>query len=93
MVYLNEQKAKSLSEAAVLADGFVLTHRPDFAASERPRASVIAAPVTSVTANTENCKCFYCHTPGHIIAFCPVLKRKADQPASTSKGIGLIKSE
>lgn len=92
VVYLNEQKVKTLSAAAVLADEFVLTHRTAFTSS--PQAAI--DPSTDSTgSHGEERECFYCHKPGHIIANCPSLKRKeqaqtaSDQ--SSVKGVGVIK--
>lgn len=46
----------------------------------------------SVASKAHNRDCFYCHTPGHLIAACPVLKNKEAKSIKTPVGVGLIKS-
>lgn len=49
VVHLNEQKATKLSEAAVLADEFALTHRTFFLSGCQMKTSLSAEPVAQVT--------------------------------------------
>ncbi|KAL1266443.1 hypothetical protein QQF64_002118 [Cirrhinus molitorella] len=97
VVYLNEQKVSSLSQAAFLADEFVLTHKGTFSVT-RSEKSVITSSSQNQTfrtkINTSQSKevrdCFYCHKLGHTIADCPVLKRK--QQGQNSKSVALLKT-
>uniref|UniRef100_A0A3B3T9V3 SCAN box domain-containing protein n=1 Tax=Paramormyrops kingsleyae TaxID=1676925 RepID=A0A3B3T9V3_9TELE len=81
VIYLNEQKVTSLTEATTLADEFVLTHRTVFAPTPLPRKPYPrsvpppekAAPTTPPVEIRE---CFYCHEVGHLISVCPALRRK-----------------
>lgn len=94
VVYLNEQKVSSLSQAAVMADEFVLTHKSVFSSVRQEKTPVSSSqtqPVrskTSVQQPRTDRECFYCHKQGHIIADCLALKRKQQQP----KSVGLVKS-
>lgn len=101
MTYLNEQKVSSLTNAALLADEFVLTHKSVFCAqnsfqenfSERkksPRA--VRKNVSAFIARSNGRECFYCHDSGHLIAACPVLKRKEARGTKFPAGVGLIKT-
>ncbi|XP_035984480.1 uncharacterized protein LOC118558122 [Fundulus heteroclitus] len=102
VTYLNEQKALSLANAALLADEFILTHKSVFPSqnsvsenvSERQNAFVrsVSRNVPSVASKANNRDCFYCHAPGHLIAACPVLKKKGVKNMKTPAGVGLIKS-
>jgi len=91
-VYLNEQKAVTLEQAAILADEFVLIHKVHFGDQQvedlvqikHNRSQFVkSVPFASLSANkTTNDgliaerACFYCKTPGHLIADCPVLSKK-----------------
>ena len=107
VMFLNEQKVSSLSQAAVLADEFVLTHKNVFVSSSRPDRALASRPVRPDPGYPlfEKAKgppspprgdreCFYCHRRGHVIAECLTLKRKQQlQPRlQQPKGMGLIKS-
>ncbi|XP_067261173.1 uncharacterized protein [Chanodichthys erythropterus] len=95
VVYLNEQKVTSLSQASVLADEFALTHKSIFAPVRTDK--VLFSSVTSkdqsrsknVPKPKEDRECFYCHKSGHLIADCIVLKRK--QQSNTSKSVAFVK--
>lgn len=98
MVYLNEQKVSSLSEAAVFSDDFVLTHRVVFSPAkhnfpDRVHSSkdtrVVPKNVSSAD-SSENRECFYCHEVGHLIAVCPTLRLKAGKKSNTSKSVALV---
>lgn len=100
VVYINEQKVLKLSDAAVLADEFVLTHKtvfPTHRSETRPvvSSSVYYSPRYSGSTRLnqkEERACFYCHKVGHVISECMSLKHKS--PASTPKlhkSVGLIK--
>ncbi|KAL1254352.1 hypothetical protein QQF64_016581 [Cirrhinus molitorella] len=97
VTYLNEQKVSSLSQAAVLADEYILTHKGVFSVTRSDRN------VSSGSAQNQNTRvksagspsnevkeCFYCRKPGHLIAECPALKRK--QQVSQSKSVALLKT-
>lgn len=97
VVYLNEQKVNSLSQAAVLADEFILTHKNVFVHSR-----VENAPVVPLISNTqfvrlknnaprvsEERDCFYCHKKGHVVVDCLRLKRKQN---SQAKPVGFVKT-
>lgn len=103
VVYLNEQKASSLSEAAIFADEFVLTHKVAFTSPRSSRRTVVernysskaTAAVPKDDQNSDSSvmsrECFYCHEKGHLIAACPVLKRKSQRKAqSTYKSVSLV---
>ncbi len=103
VVYLNEQKALSLSEAAVFADEFVLTHKVAFPSTRSSRCTVVERSNSSKTADAVSKddhgsdssmmlrECFYCHEKGHLIAACPVLQRKNQRKIqSTSKSVALV---
>lgn len=106
VVFLNEQKATSLSAAAVLADEFSLTHKPVFvpAGTDRPavlRQKAFELPRVAVRKGTlsqspprDIRECFYCHKKGHVIASCPSLTRKdSSGPTPTlPKGVALVKT-
>lgn len=83
VVYLNEQKVKTLSDAAVLADEFVLTHKVNFTATQMekrvlPSLDWKVTKVNPSKTNKEFRECFYCHKPGHVISNCLTLKRKTE---------------
>lgn len=98
VVYLNEQKVNSLSQAAVLADEFVLTHKTVFSSarpeknssvqSTHPQPSRAKSPSPRLKEVRE---CFYCHKQGHVIADCLTLKRKQQQQ-QPSKSVGFVNS-
>ncbi len=97
VVYLSEQKVNSLSQAAVLADEFVLTHKGVFSVT-RPERNMASAPLQNQSArikpvmsrSKELRDCFYCHKHGHLIADCPVLRRK--QQAQNPNSVALLKT-
>ncbi|XP_029927354.1 uncharacterized protein LOC115373220 [Myripristis murdjan] len=100
VVYLNEQKVASLTAAAVLADEFALTHKSVFSPPGRRDSGPVDRRVKSPksarrnqTAAPEARECFYCREPGHLIAACPVLKKK--EQSKNAKGptpVGLIQT-
>lgn len=69
VLYLNEQKASTLSQAAVLADDFVLTHKTVFSPRIEKSAVVKNSPSFDQSPRTkfvplsskEVRECFYCH--------------------------------
>lgn len=86
VLYLNEQKV--LSQAAVLADEFVLTHQNVFHSASVEKSSLRAhMKVQQSNLSGEKPKemreCFYCHRKGHVIAECLTLKCK--QQAQTKE--------
>lgn len=106
VMFLNEQKVSTLSRAAVLADGFVLTHKNVFSSSphsDRPstsrptRAESNHLPLEKargpLLSQNNSSECFYCHKRGHIIADCVSLKRKQQVPsAAQQKNVCLVKT-
>ena len=97
VVYLNERNVSSLSEAAVMADEFVLTHKVVFSP---PGGDVItgASVQSSVEVNkpsavlSDTRECFYCHEVGHLIAVCPALERKRKKSQTAIRSVGIIKA-
>jgi len=100
---LNEQKISSLSQAAVFADEFVLTHKVVFQSPRSSHRTVVEHNYSSKTAGAVpkddygsdssmmSRECFYCHEKGHLIAACPVLQRKNQRKTqSTSKSVALV---
>ncbi|XP_048035833.1 uncharacterized protein LOC125261281 [Megalobrama amblycephala] len=81
VLYLNEQKVTTLSQAAVLADEFVLTHRNVFQPASIEKSffrvpTKVQQPKLNGEKPKEMRECFYCHKKGHVIADCLTLKRK-----------------
>ncbi|CAI5678555.1 unnamed protein product [Oreochromis niloticus] len=77
VTYLNEQKVTTLAAAAVQADEFVLTHKAVFSSPvHSPQIWSPKSTRRTTTSSIENRECYYCHEQGHLIAACPVLKRK-----------------
>lgn len=100
VVYLNEQKESSVTKAAVLADEFILTHKSVFSMpaprvsqvmpERRVRSPKMMRKSTSPTAG-EGRECFYCHEPGHLIAVCPILRKKGPHKGTKPPaGVGFI---
>lgn len=85
--YLNEHKVDSLHEAAVLADEFVLTHRIFQDRYKPVGSSLQPSYAAGHSSSSPERACFYCKKPGHLVADCPVLKKK-----QAAKGFGLIKA-
>ncbi len=76
----------------------MLTHKNVFVASVRRESSHFGAEknlrtVKAITANpAESRECFYCHEVGHLIAGCPVLKRKNQSPRRQGpKSVGFVR--
>lgn len=71
VLYLNEQKVTALSQAAVLADEFVLTcifHIPSAKNSGLSRSLLnVQLPKQNIEKSREMRECFYCHKKGHVI--------------------------
>lgn len=82
VTYLNEQKVSSLTNAALLADKFILTHKSVFSShnsvqehfskqnNKSPKSMRMNVP--SVALKTNSHDYFYCHQLGHLIAACHV---------------------
>uniref|UniRef100_A0A3B3XHV5 SCAN box domain-containing protein n=1 Tax=Poecilia mexicana TaxID=48701 RepID=A0A3B3XHV5_9TELE len=99
VLYLNEQKATTLQEAAVLAEEFALTHKNVFVCkSDQPSRDktwkeVPQSQVKNTPISKSERQCFYCHKMGNIVSDCLALKRKqAPQPPKPAKGVGLVKT-
>lgn len=93
VVYLNEQKENKLVHAAVSEDEFVLTHKNVFVSSVRREFSQFEKSpknlATAIPNQGDSRECFYCRETGHLIAGCPVLKRKNQSPNSLApKSVG-----
>ncbi|KAK0156645.1 hypothetical protein N1851_000121 [Merluccius polli] len=100
VVYLNEPKAVSLSQAAVFADEFALTHKSAFLSpvreTQRSAVNNKSRSPKSSRRNVftgENRACYYCHEAGHLISVCPVLKSKEQSKSKSPSAVGLIHSE
>ncbi|XP_054860848.1 uncharacterized protein LOC129347475 [Amphiprion ocellaris] len=101
VVYLNEQKVLSVTNAAVLADEFILTHKSVFSPQssrgqnvyERRNRSPKLARRNIPTVAGDSRECYYCHEWGHLIAVCPALKKKGQsKPNKPPAGVCLIKT-
>ena len=84
--YLNERQVNTLREAAVLADEFALTHHMSFRDRHRSEHSQSGHNDNTHTTSSTDLACFYCKKPGHLVAECPVLRKKQ------AKTVGLIKT-
>ena len=99
-VHLNEKKVESLSQAAVLADEYTLTHKTMFSAA--PASRYEGKPTTPTRGTRplpseagqrpEQKECYYCHKVGYMIADCPTLRSKPKSPQRQSKEVGLVLS-
>lgn len=102
VVYLNEQKVTSMDKAAVHSDEYNLTHKGSFVTSgsrngnyesDKKNKSPKMARKGPFVASGESRECFYCREAGHLIAVCPVLRRKMQHKSSKNPaGVGLIKA-
>ncbi len=96
VVYLNEQKVTSVSQASVCADEFALTHKSVFTLARTENVAHVPAVLKdqwrskNVSKAKEGRECFYCRKPGHLIADCLALKRK-EQGVST-KSVAFVKT-
>uniref|UniRef100_A0A3B1IW77 Gypsy retrotransposon integrase-like protein 1 n=1 Tax=Astyanax mexicanus TaxID=7994 RepID=A0A3B1IW77_ASTMX len=101
VTYLNERSAVSVSQAAVQADEFVLTHRQTFRSPVVKVESALGSsaknshgggsPPRSFSAH----ECYYCHKVGHIAGDCLALKRKLERPnkpqtGGSAKSVGFV---
>ena len=98
VVHLNEKKVEFLSQAAVLADEYALTHKTVFSEApasreEKPTTPTRgSSPLPEAGQRPEQRECYYCHKVGHMIADCPTLKSKPKSPQRQSKEVGLVQS-
>ncbi len=93
VVYLNEQKVSTLSQAS--ADEFALTHKNVFTNVRFDKTASVplstqSRPKSVTLKSKEDRECFYCHKFGHLIADCSMLKRK--QQGSVKKSVGFVKA-
>lgn len=97
VVYLNEQKVTSLTQASVFADEFTLTHKGVFSSARTEKVSPVhftlkdqSRSKSNPTKAREDRECYYCHKPGHVIADCLALKRK--QQGISTKTVAFVKT-
>uniref|UniRef100_A0A3B1J0P6 Gypsy retrotransposon integrase-like protein 1 n=1 Tax=Astyanax mexicanus TaxID=7994 RepID=A0A3B1J0P6_ASTMX len=79
VTYLNEHKVSSLSEGAVLADEYILTHKISFKPVKVYPPVVPYRRAKPNPSGRVSDECFYCHKPGHVIANCQKLKGKQEK--------------
>ena len=97
-MHLNEQRVTSLSDAAIFADEFVLTHKSVFRAvessSSKSRKSGDAqarhSPERGGVRQREERACHYCKKVGHLIATCRLKQQRQEQ--NGTKSVGLIRT-
>lgn len=84
----------SVAEAAVLADEFVLTHKPVYTQPRMEARTMTLLPnlnsTTAPTRSKEARESFCCHKVSHVIAGCLTLKQKHPPSERNAKGVGLI---
>lgn len=104
VVYLNEQKVTTLKNAAVLAEEFVLTHRPVFSSQHSyssstdgvtkklEQCSKYLSPASTLPLNER--ECYYCHEKGHLVATCPELAQKDQNkgPKKLTRRVNFVQS-
>ncbi|KAI5627802.1 hypothetical protein C0J50_8349 [Silurus asotus] len=94
VVHLNEQKIDSLAKAAIFSDEFVLTYKVVF--SPPSSRKVVSAPspgskIRTVPSSSDGSRrCFYCHEAEHVIANCPVLRRKQLKQQTEIKKVNAV---
>lgn len=91
--YINQQKVKSVADAAVLAEEYVLTHResersPPSFKTFMPKAQFQGEDKTKENLNWKGKVCFYCKKPVHTINQCFVLNKKTKTP----KAVNLVQT-
>lgn len=81
-IYLNEQKANSLSSAAVLADEYMLTHKTVLSSTtEKPESPPAKQNNASMLQKAKEEGCFYCHKTGR---HCELLNFEAQRATAVS---------
>ncbi len=93
VVYLNEQKVTSLSQASVCADEFTLTHKNVFTPARTERVLPVSSTSkdqsrlkSNATKIREDRECFYLY----VIADCLALKRK--QQGTGTQNVAFVKT-
>lgn len=90
--YLSEHKTVDIFKAAVLVDEFVLTHRAVLGKPEvRGRKWTVEPDGKSERDHekgTDEVMCYYCENTGHIVASCPVLKKRNTKPVALVNKLG-----
>uniref|UniRef100_A0A3B1J3T9 Gypsy retrotransposon integrase-like protein 1 n=1 Tax=Astyanax mexicanus TaxID=7994 RepID=A0A3B1J3T9_ASTMX len=82
VVYLNERSVPTVSQAAVFADEFVLTHKQAFKPAVYQTVGVPSSAGKAVRSagspprSHDERECYYCHKIGHIAGNCLALKKK-----------------
>ncbi len=104
VVHLNDQKIMTLSEAAVISDEFMLTHKTVFSVNHAvqklqttenggrgdfKRRKLERGRKSVLSRNGEKHVCFYCLDPGHMIAECTAWRH--DNHAKM-KSVALVQS-
>ncbi len=104
MVHLNDQKIMTLSEAAVISDEFMLTHKTvlsvNHAMQKLPptenggkgyfkRRMVERGCKSVLSRNGEKRVCFYCLDPGHMIPECTAWRHENH---TKMKSVALVQS-
>ncbi|XP_013856274.1 uncharacterized protein LOC106512139, partial [Austrofundulus limnaeus] len=100
--YINEQKVVKVSDAAVLADDYILTHKDfvdkvgfkHFNHNTHKDSESFLKPsglnrFNRSTVGREDRVCHFCHKRGHVRADCFLFKRGVKQGQFTPKGAGL----
>ena len=95
--YLNERKVSLLSEAAVFADEYMLTHREVFVTPRRqgsPPSGVRPGNNRPLVRSKDERECYYCHKKGHVLGDCFQLKRKNSDSSKppNPKPVGFVRT-
>ena len=97
VLHVKELNVSSSSEAAVVADKFVLTHKSVFSSpcgEITPSSSVQNAVEVNKPSPflSETRECFYCDKVVHLMAVYPALERKCKKSQTAIRIVGIIKT-